>query len=205
MKRIINWIRIGICLYNKVISNAQVEALFPIELDIVPKACHSVIAEFAYVDSVVIDSQKNMNLLEFFRSKQGLYSFEGFMHNVLRYVTGNLFQNKQICVDYFDLRENLWDREIRAKVPPGYTFDLVEGLICIALFVYKQWQNKASGVLRTNSGAINVFYLDVFGTTRVIGVRWIGGYDGWGIDSWEPDAKIPEFAGFRVFIKTEAQ
>ncbi|MDD5083573.1 MAG: hypothetical protein PHT88_01370 [Candidatus Moranbacteria bacterium] len=200
MKRLMNWFRVGIGLWTGAISNERVEALFPIVSRGVPKTYQHVSTEFLYVDSIDLGPQNNMDLVGFFTSKRGLHSFEGFVNSVLRYINGSSFRSDRIVVDYFDLRENLWDREIRAKFPHGYALGLVDGLACIAWLIYKQWQGEESGALRVNTDAFNVFYLDVFGTIRVIGVHRLGGYDGWGIDSWEPDAKVPEFSGFRVFI-----
>jgi hypothetical protein len=153
-----------------------------------------------YVDSVTTDPQKNLDFHKFFQTKKGLYIWETFSTNILKYVEGVVDAIGSITAYYFDLREKMSDSEINQELPKGYEFGLIKGLALILWLLLKQWGGK-DGVLLNTDYRSNIFHLKILKYVLVVDVFWSAGNGRWLVIAWEFDGHGQCSADNRVFSR----
>ncbi|MDD5084080.1 MAG: hypothetical protein PHT88_04120 [Candidatus Moranbacteria bacterium] len=151
-----------------------------------------------YVNSVTTDPQTNLNFLEFFQTKEGLYVWETFRANILKYVQGIVETIEPITAYYFDLKERMSDSEIDRELPKGYEFGLIEGLTLILWLLLKQWGGKDGSLLNTDYRA-NIFHLKILGYVAVVRVYWNADSGRWFVNDWKFGELGRWDAAYRVF------
>lgn len=195
MKTIVLWL-IGMVVRQGWVSRREIEALFSDEAH---TASRWASAKLALAGTVTGKPEEGLDLLDFFRTKEGIYVWDSFTDRVLKYVTGTVEKIAPVAADYFDLQEALLNWRIRSELPQGHVFGLVEGLTFIAWLIFRQWGGK-DGVLLSN-GCTNLFYLDVNSEVLVVYVYWGAGHGRWGVGVWALGESGLWSAGHRVFSR----
>lgn len=150
-----------------------------------------------YAGSVTTDPQQNLNFLEFFQTREGLWIQSDFADNVLKYVTGVVDTIQPITALYFNLKENLSDSDISREFQKNYAFGLIEGLALIVWLLLKQWGGEKGALLK--NGRANIFHLHILNQVLVVDVRWGSSNGIWSVNAWKFDKHGPWDAGWRVF------
>lgn len=152
----------------------------------------------AYAGSITTDPQENLDFQAFFKDRDGLYIWGDFVGNVLRYVTETVKNIGSIQADFFDLRKDSSDHEVRGDLPVHHEFGLIEGLALIVWLLLKQW-NGEEGSLLIN-GRANIFYIKIVGN-KFLGVSVFRNDRKWHVDVWRLGEVELWYVDLRVFSR----
>ncbi|MDD5083505.1 MAG: hypothetical protein PHT88_01025 [Candidatus Moranbacteria bacterium] len=200
MKTLKLWLYFSYLLFTGKLSVKTLQDTINTGKDVSKKAVEKWQSEkLRYAGSVTTDPQQNLDFFEFFKDRKGLWIWEGFTKNVLKYVTGIVEKIGSITAYYFDMKDTLSDSEISRELPKDYEFGLIEGLALIVWLLLKQWGGKEGALL--NDGNANIFHLKVLNGVVVVSVHWLAGNGGWDVDDWWFGGSGRWDAGSRVFSR----
>jgi len=129
-----------------------------------------VIRRLTALTSVTVETD-NVNLRDFFKTREGLWVSSNFDDLILKGVSKKNHSAKETVIGRADLAQAANDAEIGAELPEGYVFEgVVTFLVHLATLIKEQWGGK-DGVL-LNNGYANSFYVKVNGEVFVVLVRW---------------------------------
>lgn len=142
-----------------------------------------------HADITVGSLPKPIDLLAFYKTRNGLWVSDSFGENVLASASAETLASIASLRSY-DLVKDAYDREIEAELPREYEITLSH----IAELIERQ-KNGENGELLTN-GYTNIFYV----AGRVVSVHWNADYRQWRVDAWELGNGHWR-DGFRVFSR----
>ena len=156
------------------------------------------------VGSFVMDGPQRdtgIALAEYFSTKDGLKPWESFERNIIPQISQNADTTLlagPMCVDCYDVHEEMLDWEIHERLPEGHVSELVECLFLIRWLLLKQVDGVLGGMF--TSGRANLFYVKgASDDILAISVFWDDVGDTWGIDMWTLKESAQWLPGSRVF------
>lgn len=132
----------------------------------------------------------------FYRTRSGLYVYEGFRNLVVAKAkpteAGTIF-----TLDHALLMQNMSDEKIEASLSKQHVFDKTSLCAIIATMIAEQPEGREGKLL--NNGYANLFYT----TSCVVLVAWRAVRRRWGVGAWERD-DFGWRAGSQVFSPATA-
>ena len=127
------------------------------------------------------------------KTREGLWVSSEFESRVLSQAGVVDKLDSATCSSY-DLKKNLYDREITTELQEGYEWDASEACARIAQLIERQPGGREGDLLY--DGRANLFYVP----GCVVGVDWGAGRRKWFVSAWELD-DFHWRAGGRVFVR----
>ena len=128
----------------------------------------------------------------FYRSRQGLYVWDGFRTLVVAKARPTDQADAAFTVNRAELTRDLTDEEIEAALPKEHLFSETDLCAIIAGLIAKQANGEEGALL--NNGCANLFYT----SSSVLRVRWRADSREWLVRTWRRDG-LRWNAGLRVF------
>lgn len=145
-------------------------------------------------ESITLPALANpFNPHAFFKTRSGLWVSDQFVRRVLLQATVVDKLDDAPCSSY-NLKKNLYDREITPELPKGYEWGASEVCARIAQMIKRQ-PNGGKGDL-LNNGDANIFYVPGY----AVGVDWCADDRQWRVSAWRLDSSDWK-ADRRVFAR----
>lgn len=141
-----------------------------------------------------------INLKEFFKTREGLWVSDDFNNLILTGVSKESASAAKTTLGYADLAQRANDAEIGGELPEGHVFtDVVIFLGYLATLIKGQWGGREGKLI--NNDYANIFYVKVNGDTFAVRTRWIAGAREWRCHA-DRLSRTQWLAGGRAFSAT---
>lgn len=142
---------------------------------------------------------KLFNPAEYFRTRPGLYVWEGFTKQILSVAAPATAPN--VKLREYNLPRNMTDAEIQAELGEGHVFtNASEFCATLAQMLDAQWSGEEGDLLA--NGYANIFYVrGSAGEVFAVRVLWHADYREWRVHAYRLDGSR-WFAGSRAFSAT---